>query len=102
MHERPGLRTFHVAGFERVDSEPRGTDQIVHLAVEMASAADPFPARRQMALPADYPRFVRQTMLHEQQPSIRLEDAPHLVQSGARVWDRAQGPGRYQRVESGL
>jgi hypothetical protein len=63
---------MHIAGFERVDSEPGGPDQIIHLAVEMAAATDPFPARRQPALPPDDPRLRRKAMLHEQQPPSRL------------------------------
>jgi hypothetical protein len=52
IHEHPGLRSLHVADFERVDSEPGSTNRVVRLAVKKtASAANPFPARRQPMLP---------------------------------------------------
>jgi len=40
IQESPRFWAFHVAGFERVDSEPSGADKVIHLAVEMAPAAD--------------------------------------------------------------
>jgi hypothetical protein len=46
IHEGPGLRTFHVTGFERVDSEPGGADQVVYFAVEMTAPADLLPVGR--------------------------------------------------------
>src|SRR5258705_10022582 len=102
IHEGPGLWPFHITGFERVHSEAGGADQVVHIAIEMAAATDPLPAWRQPVLPADYPRFLRQPVLNEKETSARLQHALHLMQRGARVRDRAQGPGHHERIESGI
>src|SRR5207249_559372 len=61
IHERPGFRSLHVAGFDGIDPKPGDADQIVSLAVEMAAAADPSPAWRQPVLPASNRDFRRQT-----------------------------------------
>src|ERR1041384_6143457 len=99
IHEGPGLRAFHVAGFDRVDSEPGGADQLVHLAIEMTSAGDPSPERRQPQLPAANLKLGRKAVLTKEQPTAWLEPPPHLGDGGARVRDRAQGPGDYDCVK---
>jgi membrane protein implicated in regulation of membrane protease activity len=73
IHERPGFRPFHVAGFDGSDLEPRGADQVVHLAIEMTTSADPTPARRQPMLPAGNPSFRRQAVLDEKQLPARFD-----------------------------
>src|SRR5437763_9299645 len=85
-----------------MDSEARCANEVIHLAVEMTPAADPFPAWRQPALPSHDSRFGRSAVLDEKERPARLEDAPHLVQRGARVWDGAQGPGHDDRVEDSI
>src|ERR1051325_8350538 len=79
IHEGPGLGAFHVAGFERVDPEAGVPDQIIHLAVEVAAAADTAPAGRQAVLPTDNRRFGREAVLNEKETPGRLQDATHLV-----------------------
>ena len=45
---------FHIAGFERVNSETGCANEVVRLAVEMTSAADPLPPWRHPMLPTGY------------------------------------------------
>src|SRR6266436_6598614 len=65
IHKGPRLWPRHVPGLDRVEPEARGTDQIIHLAVEMTTAADAPPARRQGMLPARDPGLQRQPVLDE-------------------------------------
>jgi hypothetical protein len=39
-------------------SKTSGADQVVHLAIEVTTPADPFPARRQPMLPKCYSAFL--------------------------------------------
>src|SRR5262249_33514170 len=50
--------------------EADGTDQVIHLAVQMTPATDPLPIRPQAALPADDASLGRQAVLDENQSSM--------------------------------
>src|SRR5215813_15197782 len=51
IHEGPRLWAGHVVGFERIDSEPGGTDQFIHLRSRWHPAPDPLPAGSEPVLP---------------------------------------------------
>jgi 1,4-dihydroxy-2-naphthoyl-CoA hydrolase len=57
IHECPGLRACHVAGFDGIDLEFRAADQVIRLAIQMTAPTDPLPVRRQPTLPASSPDF---------------------------------------------
>src|SRR6516162_5333056 len=80
IHEGHELRTIHIAGFDSIEVKTGGADQLVYLAIEMASAADASPQGRQEVLPACHTWFWREAMLHKDQFPSRLEHAPHLAQ----------------------
>ena len=46
IHESPGSRPLHVAGFDLIDLESRHADQFVHLTIEVAAPAESSPAWR--------------------------------------------------------
>src|SRR6266404_8602758 len=77
IHEGHRLRSPHVADVELANFESGPADEVVHLAVQMASSADPLPTGRQPILPALDAAFRCQSMLDEQQAAARPHDALH-------------------------
>src|SRR5206468_1376102 len=99
IHEGERIPSSHISGVEPLDEKSRRCDQIVDLAVEVAAAAEAFPARRQAMLPPRDPMIGREPMLDEEQATLRPKDTSHLAQRRDDLRDRAQRPGRHDRVE---
>jgi hypothetical protein len=70
---------LHVSGVELLDVKSRRLDEIIDLAVEMATPAEAFPTRCQAMLPPCDTTVGREPMLHEQQAAVRAKDAPHFA-----------------------
>jgi len=69
--------------------ESRTADQVIHLAIEVTSSADPLPARRQSMLPPSNPDFQGQAVFDEKQPTSPFQNPSHLRKSLDRVRGRA-------------
>src|SRR5712691_10108467 len=65
IHEGERVASSHVSDIEPLDVKSSRRDEVIDLAVEMTTAAEAFPARRETALPARDGAVGRQTVLDE-------------------------------------
>src|SRR6266545_2281142 len=92
IHVRQYPRPAHIAGAEMFNAEPGRADEIIHLAVQMTSAADVLPAGCQPILPARNAMFRGEAVLDEQQTPVGLENAMHFVECPRYIRNRAKRP----------
>ena len=82
------------------EPEAGACDQVADRTVEVAAAADPPPHRREAVLPPVDARVRRAPVLDEEQSARRAQHATHLSKGTRRVWDAAQRPCRYDRIDA--
>src|SRR5271165_4905390 len=86
VKERERARSeFLVSGAESLETKSGSLNKIVNLSVKMATAADPFPDRRDPVLPEHHVRIGRTPMLRKQQFPLRFENSTDLEQRRANV-----------------
>ena len=74
-----------VSSAKTVDLETRRLNQSVHLAIQMATAADSLPHWGQPILPVRDCQIGRASVLHKKQLAFRFENTPHLQKRGASI-----------------
>ena len=88
-----------MAGLQVHDAQPGRLDQAIDRAVQVTTARQTAPERRQAVLPVPHQRIGRLAMLDEQQAAARPQHAPDFRECLGRVGDAAQGPGHDHVVD---
>src|SRR5271167_3336392 len=101
IKERERARSeFLVSGAESLETKSGCLNKIVNLSVKMATAADPFPDRRDPILPEHHIRIGRTPMLRKQQLALRLENSANLEQSRRCVRYRTQCKSHHDGIKA--
>lgn len=102
VHEGHRLGSSHVAGFDLRNHEAGVLDERTYRPIQMATATDAFPHRREAVLPFPNPFLRRLPVFDEHQLAVRLHHAAHLAKRTSDIRNRAQRPGSHHRVESAI
>src|SRR5687767_10368064 len=92
----------HITRIQLLDPEPGGLEDRQRIAVQVASAGDPAPHRRDPLLPAPDGGVRRASVLGEQEPPVGGQRPPRLPKRAHGIVDGAQRIGHDQRVHGGI
>ena len=96
------MRSRKVKRFQFGNFESGCANKFVHFTVQVTSACNPFPYRREPVLPSNHAGIGSTAVSDEKEPSAGLEDTPHLLKRHIRVCDGAQRPGHHDDVDTGV
>ena len=78
----------------------RGLNQIRNRAIQMTSAGNALPHRREPMLPFAHLLIGCETVLNKQEFSVRFENALHFSKCGHHIRNRAERPCRHDSINT--